>query len=76
MDRVPGSKGVSTQVPKISDWKDDDMYPNWKLSCTQCRVFNNFDSGFWLSNNPIITNFLLCFLPNNCGVIFLGSFCW
>ena len=74
MNRVPVPKEVSVRVPKISGQKDVDPYLNQKLLGNRYRVSNNFGSGFWLPNNPIITNFLF-FAKKFCSAIFfLDSF--
>ena len=62
-DRVPEPNEISVRVPEISGREEAEPNPNRKLSDTRYRVPDNFGSGYWVTNNPITTNFF--FLPNN-----------
>jgi len=59
MDRVPESNKISVRVPEISGREEADPYPNRKLSGTRYRIPDNFGSGYWVTNNPITTNFFV-----------------
>ena len=75
MDQVPEPNKISVRVPKISGREEADPSPNRKLSGTRCRVPDNFGSGYWVTNNPITTNFVFFFCQIILWCDFLGSFC-